>query len=182
MSDIKPLQVVNKEDDYEISVIIRQAEISDARAILNLLCEANQETDFLLVKPKELSLQDEEDIIERFQYAEKSILLVVEVDGQIVGLGNLASYGRGHQDHIAQIGLVIISEYWGFGLGKLLVGDLLDFAKSVGLVKITLEVMESNIRAISLYKSYGFNEIGKLSKHVRKDHSYFDAYLMELLL
>ena len=53
----------------------------------------------------------------------------------------------------------------GKGIGRLLVGRMLDLAKSRGVEDIFLEVRVSNDPAIRLYRSFGFEPVG-----LRKDY------------
>ena len=49
---------------------------------------------------------------------------------------------------------------WGNGIGRQLVEVLLDAGKKAGVSSFYLEVRQSNERAISLYRSCGFEEAG----------------------
>ncbi|MFN4786031.1 MAG: ribosomal protein S18-alanine N-acetyltransferase [Pseudanabaena sp.] len=57
--------------------------------------------------------------------------------------------------------LAVRPEYQGQGLGKAIVWGLLKKARDRHLEWATLEVRESNHVAISLYQSFGFQEIGR---------------------
>lgn len=52
-------------------------------------------------------------------------------------------------------------QYQGKGLGKFLLGQLLQLAKELGLERATLEVRESNHQALGLYQKFGFQEAGR---------------------
>lgn len=56
--------------------------------------------------------------------------------------------------------VAVLPEYRGNGIGKALVKNAIDGAKSRECEFITLEVRESNLPAISLYKSFGFQQVG----------------------
>lgn len=53
----------------------------------------------------------------------------------------------------------------GQGLGRLLVGRVLDVARARGLTRVYLEVRSSNQRAARIYEDFGFREVG-----VRRDY------------
>ncbi len=81
----------------------------------------------------------------------------VLVDGnQVMGYGIL-SYSA-NESHILQ--LAIHPEHHHLGLGQKLLQHLLNMAKIHGAEEIFLEVCESNIPAIKLYKKYNFVEVG----------------------
>jgi ribosomal-protein-alanine N-acetyltransferase len=64
--------------------------------------------------------------------------------------------------------LMIHPQYRGKGLGNLLLYSLLKEAVIKGLERATLEVKDSNLKAISLYKKFGFKVAGKRKKYYQK--------------
>ncbi len=77
-------------------------------------------------------------------------------DEQIIGYGIL-SYSA-NEAHVLQ--LAIHPNHQKCGLGQKLLQHLLNMAKIHGSDEIFLEVRESNIPAINLYKKYSFVEVG----------------------
>lgn len=174
----------HEDEFHEIDTIIRQAEPNDARALLGLTQQVGKETNYLTFGSEGvgLSVREEMDLIHTFATSEMNLMLVVEVDEQIIGMGNLATFGSPKQAHVAEIGLSLIEEYWGYGIGKLLMEDLLEFGKQVDLKVITLEVVKDNQRAVKLYERFGFEIVGTLKKRLKHNCNYYDSYVMELLL
>lgn len=171
-------------DNNEIDTIIRQAEPNDARAILGLTRQVGKESNYLTFGPEgiDLTVEQEMDLIDRFMRAPKSLMLVVEVDDQIIGLANVAVFSTKKQEHVAELGVSLIQEYWGYGIGGMLVEALIDFAREVDLKVITLEVVVDNVRAVKLYEKYNFEIRGTLQKRLKHQHNYYDSYIMELVL
>lgn len=64
------------------------------------------------------------------------------------------------------------------GIGNLLVLGMLDYTKALGVNKAYLEVRESNIGAISLYKKHGFLPVGVSKNHYSQPTE--NAILMNL--
>lgn len=62
------------------------------------------------------------------------------------------------QGELANVALT--SKWRGRGLGRQLVGRVLDVARERGVKKIFLEVRASNDRAFDIYRSFGFTEVG----------------------
>lgn len=174
----------HEDDLQEIDTIIRQAEPNDARALIGLTKHVGKETNYLTFGPEgiDLTVAQEMDLIQTFAVSEKNLMLVVEVDDQIIGMGNLATFGSQKQAHVAEIGLSLIQEYWGYGIGKLLMEDLLDFAREVDLKVITLEVVKDNQRAVKLYERFDFEIVGTLKQRLKHNCTYYDSYIMELIL
>jgi ribosomal-protein-alanine N-acetyltransferase len=63
---------------------------------------------------------------------------------------------------------MIHPDYRGRGLGNLLLYRLLKQAVTQGLERATLEVKDSNTKAIYLYKKFGFKLAGKRKKYYQK--------------
>ncbi|MGO4937721.1 N-acetyltransferase family protein [Fundicoccus sp. Sow4_H7] len=170
--------------EIEVDVIIRQASQNDAKAILALYREIGRETEFLTFDEKgiEISVEKEVELIRRFEVAPTSIMLVAEVDDQLVGIANLAAFDAYKQSHVAELGVSIVKEYWGYGIGSILMEAMIDFAEEVDLKVITLEVVVENKRAISLYKKFDFEIVGELNKRLKVDYRYYNSYIMERLI
>lgn len=58
----------------------------------------------------------------------------------------------------------MLQEYWGYGIGKNLLGESIAWADTNGIQKITLNVLETNTNAIKLYQKLGFEIEGILKK------------------
>ena len=97
---------------------------------------------------------------------------VAKANGKIVGYGGVqVVLDEGYITNIA-----VLEDFRGLGIGKKIVNRLTEYAKDQNLSFITLEVRESNERAITLYKSFGFNTIGKRRNFYEKPQE--DAILM----
>ena len=59
----------------------------------------------------------------------------------------------------------ILPTYQGMGLSKTLLEDSLDIAEKIGY-QIKLEVHENNIKALNLYKKYGFKYLGNYEIYI----------------
>ena len=66
------------------------------------------------------------------------------------------------------------------GVGSLLLESFLEYVKALGTKSVFLEVRESNLPAINLYKKFNFEEIGISKNHYSKPTE--NAILMSLQL
>lgn len=103
---------------------------------------------------------------------------VLCVDSAIAGYGIL-SMGAG-EAHLLNI--CIAPEYRGQGLGRHLLGRLLDIARWNGAERLFLEVRPSNPLAKALYESVGFGEIGRRPRYYPARDGREDAIVMALEL
>lgn len=107
--------------------------------------------------------------------SEKSSFFVLERGGLILGY---AVFWEVPPE--AQLLTIAVSpESAGRGLGKLLLGRLIETARSGGLRKVTLEVSERNEKAVRLYARAGFSVVGRRPKFYNDGA---DAVLMDLAL
>lgn len=96
---------------------------------------------------------------------------VAEDAGRAVAyMGMWSLSGEGHITNVA-----VAKDFRRKGYAKALISHFIEIAQSENLEFMTLEVRASNEPAISLYKSFGFREVG-----VRKNYydNKEDAYLL----
>jgi ribosomal protein S18 acetylase RimI-like enzyme len=86
-----------------------------------------------------------------------------------------ASYGTGH---VGYLGMGLLPEYRGKGIGSQLVEATIRKARELSFEKIELSVYASNVPAISLYRKLGFVEEGRKKRSRLLDGVYDDVILM----
>lgn len=84
--------------------------------------------------------------------------------------------------HRGALGMGLIPEYRGQGLGSKLLSAVIAHSKQFGLEKIELSVYTSNTSAIALYKKLGFEQEGLIKKYRKVDGQYFDSMIMGMFL
>ena len=109
--------------------------------------------------------------VKEFENPQSHYYIALKND-EIVGYAGMwAICEEGHITNIA-----VRESERGAGIGKKLVKTLIDKAKELDLIGLTLEVRAGNIAAISLYESYGFVSVGE-----RKNYYHYpkeDATIM----
>jgi ribosomal protein S18 acetylase RimI-like enzyme len=83
--------------------------------------------------------------------------------------------------HCGTLGIGLLPECRGQGLGRRLMQQTLAAAFDFGLTRIELTVREHNANAIALYKSLGFGTEGLHRNAVRIDGRYENIYAMALI-
>ena len=96
----------------------------------------------------------------------KLILIENTETKEIIGSSWMTFDGR--RIHLHHIG--VLPKYQNQGYGKLLTKESLKFAKQKGY-QIKLEVHQSNIKAIEIYKKLGFNFLGDYDVYIIRDVS-----------
>lgn len=107
--------------------------------------------------------------------------LVAVRNGQVVGWCDVCSIDKPVMQHTGVLGMGVLKEYRGKGVGKRLIVQAIEAAKAVGLTRIQLYVREDNERAIKLYLSVGFEKEGVLRKAMLVDGIYYNNIAMALL-
>lgn len=163
-------------------LIIREARVEDAEAILNVVKEVASEENLILLDKEEYDVSPERRHILSAKSSGKTLILVAEVDGKIVGVGELKIGRFKKNSHTAELGLAIIKEFRGLGVGKALMEEMLNCAKTRGVEKIWLSVFSTNNAAITLYKKFGFVIEGVRKKQFKIGSNYVDELLMAKFL
>ena len=147
-----------------LELLVRNAVASDARALRETTQRTHAETDYLLSYPDEQSVDDEQEAcsLEEAERSGNEVELVAVIDGRIVGSAGVSAVrSRRKVAHRARFGISILKEYWGMGIGRVLMEASIDCARQAGYTQLELEVVADNQRAVSLYRRAGFEEYGR---------------------
>jgi RimJ/RimL family protein N-acetyltransferase len=161
--------------------IVRRATEDDAARFIVFMPARITESDFLNYLPGEFSftLDEERAFLREHAAKPNAIALVAEVDGEIVATAGSEGSKFRRLAHHTECGLVVSKAFWGQGIGRKLMECLLDWARESGLKKMVLRAFADNRKAITLYKSLGFTEEGRLRADALKaDGSYRDTILL----
>lgn len=160
--------------------LIRIATKDDAKSLVSVRLQIDQETDYLDREPGEGTLDEHtfKQLIEHDFSTTNRIFLVAEVNGKLVGFARCEGSTLARKSHTVEFGVGILQAYWGLGLGSAILRYVLDWARTVRIHKVNLSVIETNEKAIALYERYGFEVEGRLRDDKLIDGQYFDTILM----
>lgn len=164
-----------------MNLVIENANIEDAAAVIEYLKQIGSESDNLTFGPEGMgvSLEEEEAYIRSQMDNPHSVMFVAKLDGRIVGDINFTASPWKRVCHRGEIGIAVIQEAWGMGIGTKLMEAALDFAKNTAHAEIVhLEVRSDNIRAIHLYEKFGFEKIGTFPGFLKIDGKWIDFDMM----
>jgi len=164
------------------SLTIREARLEDAEAILSVLKEVASEENLLLLDKGEYDIRLEKRHILSAKSSGKTLILVAEVDGKVVGVGEVKIGEFKKNSHTAELGLAITKEFRGLGVGKALIKEMLSYAEKKGVEKVWLSVFSTNNAAIRLYQKFGFVVEGVRKKQFKINNTYVDELLMAKFL
>ncbi|RWK06020.1 GNAT family protein [Mesorhizobium sp.] len=106
---------------------------------------------------------------------------VAVVRGEVVGWCDISRHDRQIHAHRGTLGMGIVPDYRGRGLGLRLISAALAEARKLGFVRIELSVHSDNARAVSLYEKVGFVREGAQRDAVRIDGQYLDTIMMAIV-
>jgi RimJ/RimL family protein N-acetyltransferase len=170
----------------DIHLTLREARGEDAAALLAVSQKIGQETDFLIMDETGLALPEAmlAEELENLYQQDTHLLLLALDDEQIIGMASVKGYAEWRMAHAAEVGISILKDYWGMGLGSLLLEELLDWVSEVGLLsRLELTVQARNERAVHLYQKYGFEIEGCMRQAAQtKDGQRIDVLMMAKLV
>lgn len=162
---------------------IKLANKNDAKEMLDYLVRVGSETDYLLFGREgvPMTIEQEEAFLENVNKTPYSRMFVVRDENQIIGNGYIHANPRSRIQHKAELAISVLKEYWGKGVGQLLMKTLLDYAKETSFIEtVYLDVVSDNKRAIKLYEKFGFKTYGINERAIKINDSYYDWNLMRL--
>jgi RimJ/RimL family protein N-acetyltransferase len=108
--------------------------------------------------------------------------LTATIDGSPVGIATLCLMPYRKLAHQCLLSIIVSKEARDKGVGTLLMNNLIHLAKEFfGIEVIYLEVYEGN-RAISLYRRFGFREVGFQKHFMKENGEYIGKYVMERII
>ena len=167
-----------------VALTIRRARIGDAPILAQAEREIAASPGLLASQPAELTDERFVQKIAAVERLDNGCYLVAESAGQIVGHGLLDPLPLAAIRHVVHLTLVAHPGWQGMGVGRALLGSLIEWAKAApGVEKIELHVRSSNERAQALYRKMGFNEMGRWRRRIKvAPGEYLDDVAMELFV
>jgi ribosomal protein S18 acetylase RimI-like enzyme len=107
------------------------------------------------------------------------VALVAE---KVVGWCDILPIDRPTRAHTGVLGIGVLAEFRGRGIGTALIREALKKARTGGLTRIELSVRERNGRVVALYEGFGFVHEGVQRNAIRMDGEYENLICMALLL
>lgn len=146
---------------------LRNATEHDGQDVLDNFNLTHIQTDYLLSYPDENSFDatQESQFLKERSESENEIEIIALVDNVVAGTAGIEAVGSKYKvQHRAELGISVVKEFWGLGIGRALMDACIECAKDAGYVQLELNVVTENVRAISMYEKTGFTEYGRNPK------------------
>lgn len=155
---------------------VRPIELDDLTGFREALTRVAAEKKYLLtVEPP--SLENMEAYV-RHNIEQNHAQYVAVIEQQIVGWADLIPHVRDSVRHVARLGMGVVAEHRGQGIGNQLLERAMAHAWAQGLKRLELEVFSDNEVALNLYRKHGFQVEGvkRFARYI--DGAYQDIVIM----
>jgi RimJ/RimL family protein N-acetyltransferase len=165
-------------------VCLRTPTAEDTKEVLKYLEEIFKDDRFFLTTAEEgkewQKIETEREFIQKSYANENNLMVISETDGLIVSMANIECSGKIRTRHVGQMGISILPDWRGVGLGTAILRAMIDWAAAYSVIeKLSLGVWAANQPAIGLYKRMGFLEEGRKVREAKfADGSYDDMVCM----
>ena len=165
------------------AAVLRSPREEDIKGTLEYLEKSARETDFLLRSPedtKKYTPEGEKALFEKKNASENEAMIHCVVGGRVAGNCEIRFYANKKIRHRAEIGIALLEEFWGQGIGTKMFQEMIRLAQArPEVLQLELGFVEGNVRARHLYEKMGFRITGVRPNAFRlQDGSLRNEYLM----
>lgn len=158
---------------------IREAQRGDAAGLSIFVSDLLAERLPGIFRRDRAPTEDEERaFIDQMARAPRSVLLVAEAEGVIVGVLDFHGEQKVQRAHAGAFGMSVARQWPRTGVGTKLLEGLLNWTGSHDIRRVELEVFSNNPGAIALYRRAGFVLEGTKVRAVEVDGDYIDLLQM----
>lgn len=115
---------------------------------------------------------------------DRTVVAVDERTGTVLGTAKMNANQGGNGSHVASASYMVDPAHEGRGVGRALCAHTVDWARGAGFRRMQFNaVVETNTRAVGLYRSLGFEILGTLPEGFRHPrHGYVGLHVMHRAL
>ena len=140
-------------------IIIREAQSRDAQQLIDFLNTVGKESHFLTLDDAGILMSVEQmaEYLNQIQEKDNNLYLLAFLDDEIVDVSSVTADFHDRIKHIGELFIVVGKKYQGYGIGQLLMTDLLADIQEAGVIKrLELQVQKRNTKAVLMYEKFGF--------------------------
>lgn len=139
----------------------------DIPGTLDYLVKSAGETEFIIRYPEECATrytpEGEKKFFKSVEENPNMAFMTCVVDGKVAGNCQIAFFDTIKRRHTGEIGIAILKEYWGLGIGTKMFEEMERIARErEGVIQMELDFVEGNSRARALYEKMGFSITGMI--------------------
>lgn len=126
-----------------------------------------------------MTIEEERNFLKFKSETDSSLMIVCTISDKVIASCDIEFNSFLKTKHCVEVSVAIEKEYWNLGLGIIMLNELIKIAQNHDIKQVELEVIEGNVRAISLYEKLGFEMTGYKSNAIcLKDGMYLKLYQM----
>lgn len=178
---IEIARFTTKQGKDVVVTALQESDFTDLLAYANNLID---EDTFVLLSGNHLTEEYEKKYVEDAISAmkqKKKIHLIARIDGKLAASFEVRILPL-RKSHAGEIGISLTPAYRDGGIGKQCMEILIDQAKKAGLRLLVLTCFAGNARALHVYRSFGFQDAGRIPGLLYYKGTYEDEVLMYLPL
>ncbi len=163
-----------------LEVTLRPARVEDAEGLIHTVRSLSPERSYLLMEYYGKDEETARKYIEGID-PDRDLLLVAIAEGKVIGaLAAVQAKGgeRVRAEHVVEVGLHLLKEYRGVGIGTEMLSYAMRWAKERGYRKMVASIFTPNQRSINLFKRAGFEQECIRRQHVRIGSRLIDEICM----
>lgn len=142
------------------TVLLRHPVAEDAEAMIEAFTRVAAEDVFIARTPEDVRSVDEQRRFIASLGPDSGTTVLALVDGALAGFGGVHRPALRKLRHTASVGILLVPEHRGAGIGRLIMQALEAWARDVGVQKLDLGVFALNARARRLYERLGYEVEG----------------------
>ena len=163
------------------NISVREPRLSDVPIMAEFINTLGREDIYLNASPENIysHAQEEQyvtDCLYKLSHRQQVYLLAFAAD-KLIGSVTITKQAL-RQPHVGIFGITIAKEFRGDGIGKQLAQSAINLAREIDIKIITLDVFATNLPALNLYASLGFQQYGLLPKGFVYRNTLIDKILM----
>ncbi len=143
------------------TVELRSPKAEDAAELIRYMVDTARETHFVLGTPEEraqMSVEKEVAFINAVNESSHDLMVCAFVDGHLAGNCHVNYPWKRRVCHKGSVAIALRKEFWGLGVGTILMRIMIDQGRAWDLHHLELEYIEGNDRARRLYEKAGFRQ------------------------
>ncbi|MFD1850841.1 GNAT family N-acetyltransferase [Oceanobacillus bengalensis] len=163
--------------------MIRQAVLTDAAALANVIQQVERESQYMLYEAgeRDVSAEKQCNMIKALSGKENSGIFVALEQDMLVGYLLAIGGNTNKNKHSAYIVIGIMQEFTGRGIGAELFKELEAWAEG-HIHRLELTVITDNIAGVKLYEKAGFQVEGTKRNSLYMNGRFVDEYYMSKIL
>lgn len=163
-------------------VALKSPSGKDAKIMLDFMFKMYGESDFMtltLAEAQKMEVEREKAFLNERLDEAGAVTIAAYRNGEIIANCSVRCMDEWKKlCHRAEFGISVLKEYWGLGLGSVLMEHIVDFATESGYEQIELETVRTNERAIALYKKFGFEQTGVIPRAQKLESGEYQDYII----